>query len=138
MKDKPPTPIASLTDKGLSAATPYDLELLLAYPMGHEFDLSPRSGRSPKHHRTYWKALNTVVKSTGRWPSSKHLHRELKLACGYVEKMIDWRTGETITIPDSIAFGKMDQAEFKVYFDIAMNKLGEAVGFDPLIFMEGA
>ena len=35
-------------------------------------------------------------------------------------------------VPDSIAFTKMDQKEFTKFFDDAMMKLAEAIGYDPL------
>ena len=136
-KDKPPAPIVRITDRGITPVSSYDMEILFSMPSGSEFDLVLRTERSTRQHRTYWKALKTVVNATGRWPTSKHLHRELKLACGYVEKVVDWNTGEVISVPDSIAFNAMTQPDFNEYFKAAMEKLAESVGFDPLMFMEG-
>ena len=33
---------------------------------------------------------------------------------------------------DSISFDEMDQKEFNKYFEMAMAKLSEAIGYDPL------
>jgi len=33
---------------------------------------------------------------------------------------------------DSISFDDMDQKEFNKYFEMAMEKLSEAIGYDPL------
>ena len=134
---KKPAPIVMLTPTGLVPVSPYDAEEMDQFSHGAEFDLVSRSKRSFKHHRTYWKALGGVVKATGKWPTSAHLHDELKLACGFRQTIIDWQTGEAKEVIDSIAFDKMTQQEFKVYFDMAIAKLSERVGYDVLAWMEG-
>jgi len=136
-KDKPPLPMVTLGFNGLSPLTAGDAEALSMLPQGSVFELKRVSQRHPRHLRTYWKALGLVVKSGANWPTAEHLHRELKLACGYIEKVIDWNTGEVHEIPDSIAFDKMAQDDFNVYFKTAMAKLAERVGYDPLRFLEG-
>ena len=40
--------------------------------------------------------------------------------------------GELVNIPDSISFDKMEQHEFQRYFDMAMTKLAEGIGYDPI------
>ena len=52
--------------------------------------------------------------------------------------IVDWATGEVSTAVDSTAFDAMNQDEFKLYFQTAMEKLAEHIGYDPLAFYEGA
>ena len=137
-KDKPPSPIVRLHQRGLSPISGFDAELLNECATGSEFDLVKRSKRSNPHHRTYWKALAEAVRATQVSASSKHLHRELKLATGYTEKVLNRATGEIVEAPDSIAFDAMTQDEFKAYFDTAMAMLSDWIGYDPLRFMEAA
>jgi hypothetical protein len=40
--------------------------------------------------------------------------------------------GELVNIPDSISFDKMDQREFNTFFELAMTKLAEGIGYDPI------
>lgn len=136
-KDKPPPPIVRLETGGLVPVSGWDAELLNKMANGTEFDLVERSTRSLPQHRTYWKALAGVVAATGLSPSAKHLHRDLKLACGYTEKVVNRDTGEIHVMADSIAFDAMTQDEFKAYFNTAMAKLTEWAGYDPLRFLEG-
>jgi len=137
-KDKPPAPIVRLEAKGLIPVSGWDADLLNEMANGTEFDLVKRSTRSLPHHRTYWKALGGVVAATQISPTPKHLHRDLKLACGYTETVVNRDTGEVHVIPDSIAFDAMNQDEFRVFFDAAMAKLAGWVGYDPLRFMDAA
>lgn len=136
-KEKQPQVKLVKTAKGLSPTTAYDFEMLEKMAIGQEFDLIPDKRRSSKHTRTYWLALHRVVQATGRWPTAEHLHDELKLACGFYRTCVNLNTSQTMLVVDSIAFNKMSQQEFKVYMDSAMQKLSEAIGFDPLRFLEG-
>ena len=137
-REKPPAPIVRLEARGLLPVTMGDAEEISAFPNGTEFDLVKRSKRSHKHLRTYWKALGGVVKATDKWASSEHLHDDLVFACGFVRWGIDLNTGEARKTRDSIAIDAMTQDEFNDYFAAAMGKLSEAIGYDPLRFMEDA
>ena len=73
-----------------------------------------------------------MARDTGKWPTEHHLHDELKIACGYVRIKLSGLNGELVNIPDSIRFDKMTQQEFTKYFELAMQKLAEGIGYDPL------
>ncbi|WMT88236.1 hypothetical protein NO932_06405 [Pelagibacterium sp. 26DY04] len=137
-KEKRPSILVRKTARGLSPVTAYDAELLYAAGMGEEFELSPMTKRSNRQLRTYWLALKRVCDTTGRWPTPEHLHDELKLVCGFKRNVVDMQTGEVAVVVDSIAFNAMTQDEFRVYMDLAMEKLSDAIGFDPLAFLEAA
>lgn len=138
MKDKAPNPMVVRTEKGLRPHRAWDAEDLANDPIGTEYELVKVSRRKPKQHRTYWRALNLVVKSTGRWPTAEHLHDELKLACGYYRKASNLATGDIMLIPDSTAFDKMDQDQWQAYMDQAMKLIADECGFDPLAWLEAA
>lgn len=137
-REKPPHIEVVATPRGLRPHLPDDAEKLVAVPLGHIFELVPVTKRSHRQLRTYWRALGIVVKTTGKWPTAEHLHDELKWVCGYRSKFIDWETGEIRERPDSIALDAMSHEEFCQFMDIAMEKLAEAVGFDPLSFLSEA
>jgi hypothetical protein len=137
-QDKAPPPMAVKTEKGLRPARAWDAEALSADPMNTEYELVRVTRRKPKQHRTYWRALSLVVKSTDRWPTAEHLHDELKLACGYYRKAANLATGEIMLIPDSTAFDKMKQEDWQQYMDRAMELIAQECGIDPLAWLEAA
>lgn len=109
-----------------------DAEMFEEYPQGQLFDLVAVSNRSDPHHRLYWATLGSVVKATNKWPTADHLHNDLKMLCGYYRTVVNHATGGIYYVPDSTAYKKMDQAEFAQYFDAAMERLSQAIGYDPL------
>jgi len=137
-RDKPPAPIVKKTPRGLSPVAAIFAEEIMSDPMNTEYDLIKRTRRSNPQNALYWKTLDRVVKATGGWPSTGHLHHDLKLVCGYVYKTVNWETGEVVEVVDSTAFDAMSADEFRQYFDLAMMKLGEHIGFDPLAYQEVA
>jgi len=135
-REKPPRPMMRKSHGGvLSPVSQFDAEEFLSFPNGMLFDLIPRNKRTLPLHRTYWQALTKAVEATGRWQSREALHTSLKVAMGLVEPIYDLRGNVTGMQPHSTAFAAMDQGEFKVYFDGAMAKLSEAVGYDVLAFL---
>ena len=131
MSDKPNISV-KLNDRGqLEPVTSFDAEQLAQCSRGQSFSLSPTKERSLEQHKLYWSILHRIVKATGRWATADHCHRELKLALGYYETIVS-QWGGIYYHPDSTALKKMDQKEFNTYFDKAMEKLNQTIGFDPM------
>jgi len=129
--------IVRKTPRGLVPASGFDQEQLFASPIGAEFKLVRLTRRSIPQHRAYWQALSLVVKNDERWATAEHLHDALKRACGRVTVIHDL-SGKPFVVADSTGFDAMTQDEFQAYFDQSMAKLAEAVGYDPLGFLEEA
>jgi hypothetical protein len=110
----------------------YDAERMDDFADGTLFNVKSTKQRSNPHHNLYWGALRKVCKATGKWPTEQHLHDELKFACGYYRMRYSEITGMFMRYPDSIGFDDMNQEEFNTYFEMAMEKLGEAIGYDPI------
>lgn len=127
--------IVSKTARGLVPVSAFDAELIDTAALGTEYRLTKLTKRSLPQQRTYWKALAGAVHATGKWPTPEHLHDALKRACGYVEINHDLAGNPFIT-SDSTSFDAMSADEFKAYMDLAMEKLSDAVGFDPLAFLD--
>lgn len=135
-RDKPPVPMVEKAARGFIPVTAYDAEVLMADPVGAEYDLIKRTKRSRPQQRLYWLMLNRVVKATSQWPTAEKLHRDIKLTLGYTEPAVNLRTGEVVAIPDSTALDAMTQDEFQAFFDAAVKLLSERLQFDPLAFFE--
>ena len=110
----------------------HDASQIESLKNGQAFDLTVTGKRSNPQHNLYWSTLKKVCDATGKWPTDKHLHNDLKWACGYVKLRYNNLTGSHMRIVDSINFNEMDQSEFNLYFELAMAKLSEATGYDPL------
>lgn len=113
--------------------TAYDAQEIEGHPEGQLYDLEVVADRSDPHHKLYWAILGKVVKDTQLWASSAHLHDDLKMLCGYYRTVVNKASGSLYYIPDSIAYTKMDQRQFSEYFENAMAKLSETLGYDPTI-----
>jgi hypothetical protein len=122
-------------DGRLSPVAPIDAEQIDALKVGVELNATLRSKRSNPQLRLYWSILAEVVRATDKWPTPEHLSEALKQACGFLTK--NYRLdGTPFIMTDSIAFDAMTQPMFQGYFDSAMAKLADAVGFDPLAAYE--
>lgn len=113
-------------NKKLEHVVPWGEEMMMHYPLGADVEVQIYQRRSLEHTRLYWAVLHAIVDNTeNKYGSAEDLHSAIKVALGYTHK-IKLISGDTIILPGSIAFDKMDQAEFKVYFDRAMNELRKA------------
>ena len=121
-----------LRDGQLLPVSQHDAERLGECKFGQLFNLSVTGTRSNPHHNLYWSTLKTACESTGMWPTAQHLHHELKLVCGYYKTTVSPLTHSIVRHVDSTVFSSMTQAESMTYFELAMSKLAEAVGYDPL------
>ena len=131
MSDKPHITV-KLNDRGqFEPVSLYDAEQLAECSRGQTFTVIPMQERSIGHQKLYWSILGKVVKSTGRWATPDHLHRDLKMACGYYQTVAS-EMGGIYYSPDSTAMKKMSQKDFNKFFESAMQKLSETIGYDPL------
>lgn len=134
MKSRSKKPILQVVmrDGVLYPVTRYDAEILETYTNKQLFNIQACSERSPQHHKLYWLLLNRVVENTQRWATSAHLHDDVKMLTGHYRTVINQNNGQVYYVPDSIAFDKMDQKEFSVFFDHALRILSETLGYDPM------
>lgn len=128
---KPPITVKLNGQGGLSPLTAYDAEELASAPASAVYDLVHVSKRSRPHLKYYWTILHEVVEATGKWPTAKHLHVDLKWALRYYQVQVS-EFGGVFYVPDSVAVNRMNQKEFTVYFNQAMEEIARAIGTDPL------
>lgn len=125
------------TRHGLSPVSSFDAERVEQIAMGQTVEVAIKQRRSSQHQRLYWAVLGKVVENVEGYPTSERLHDALKLALGYTTP-IRQVTGETVWLPDSTAFARMEQAEFKVFTDRAFRLLADMLGCDPLALVNEA
>lgn len=118
--EEPPIMMRVALGPKLEPMTPFDQERLAAYGFGREVEVHIWQNRSRPHLNLYWACLGTTVRNSDRWMNVKQLHKAIKVALGYVERFTTFEGAEHIE-PASIALDKMDQGEFKPFFDEAIS-----------------
>ena len=94
-----------------------DRQLIARMKEGEPFRIETKAKRHVKRHRLYWKLMQILHDNTDQWPSAESASDSIKIAVGHVDQIADALTGEIHLRPKSIAFEKMDEAEFIRFFD---------------------
>lgn len=108
--------------RSLGALRPIDpasAEALERIPANQDVRVEITRPRNLKHHRKFFALLNAIFPHQTVYPTHKSFRAAMTVALGFGEtyKLGD---GRTIIIPGSIAFDKMDQAEFEQFYDRAI------------------
>lgn len=110
----------------LAPVSPFDAESLEMLPGMKELSVRVSQGRSVPRLRLYFAMLGLVCQNLDQPVTPDALHQWLKLKCGYCDE-IKLRSGEIVSVPASVAFDKMSEADFAAYFDSATALLVEHV-----------
>ena len=97
---------------------PTDSNGLDAYPAHKPLKVKITQPRSLQQHRLYWSMLDLVAENLDQDVTGNDLHEWMKLKLGLCNA-VRQRNGDTVMVTQSIAFDKMDQAEFRRFFDRA-------------------
>lgn len=106
----------------LMAADQDAVEAMRQIPQGAHLTVKVSVPRNIRMHRLLFALLNIVFEAQPepqRFPTTSSLLDAIKLATGYVREVKDLH-GRVHIVPDSIAFGRMDQIEFRQWFDAAV------------------
>ena len=101
--------------KPADAASEESLALL---PVGKALRVRVTLDRSGPHHRKWRALLSVVAKATDKDPD--YLAAMVKIGAGYVDPVV-MADGRMAYIPQSTAFGKMDQTTFGTFYDKALD-----------------
>ena len=71
--------------------------------------------RNLAHHRKWWKLMQIVHDNQEFYPSAEAVCTAIKFGIGHTEQF-QWKGG-VVKLPKSIAFAKMDQAEFEQFYE---------------------
>lgn len=109
------------TLSGLAPSNEQAEEAMQSIPVGKVVKAKISQPRNVQHHQKYWAMVGLIFKNQSYFTTAEHLHQAIKARCGYSTKY-QFKNGDTLTCSDSIAFGKMDQADFEIFYE-------KAVGF---------
>jgi hypothetical protein len=108
-----------LARKDLGHLTPVDSEgeeAVRKMKMGAIVQVEVKQPRNINHHRLYFALVDVVFDNQERYETRDQLHNALKLATGIYD-LLELPNGAQYKIPRSIAFHKMNQAEFSAFYD---------------------
>lgn len=116
------------TDKGLRGSTTEDHEAWCKFKRKLE-TMKPGTWlrmewavpRNGPHHRKLFALLTLVANNSETYDTTKKSLVGVKLASGYVDHVVDPRTGEITQVPQSIAFDSMEQDEFDKFYEAAID-----------------
>lgn len=106
------------TAAGFAPADDASAEEIAKIKIGKMVKIEVKQPRNIQHHRLYWALVNLVWQQMDheRYPSPDELSAAFKIAAG-IRTRIELPTGAIGFIPGSIAFHKMNQAEFDAFYN---------------------
>ena len=100
------------------------LELLQQYGDGEVIRVKLFKDRNPGHHRLFFALLRCIYNSQEKYLSQEALRFAITIQAGWVDEIK--LTGDRVALrPKSIAWGSMDQHEFRDYYDAALRAIPE-------------
>lgn len=129
--DTPPPMLMQKCRDGWQPYGAHSVDMLDDLPNGQVVTVKPRKGRTLPRNSAYWVGLQRAVETTDAWPTTAHLHTDLKRLCGYVDVYHNPLTGRDEVRVQSTAFDRMSESEFAAFFRLAQMKFIGAMGFDP-------
>jgi len=132
MAKKPEKPTYAFVRRGMALVPEMamDERALEGIAQGERVKVEIRQWRNSDRNRAYWAMLQEVVDATEAAITPERLHEVLKLELKVVD-LVRLPSGLTVAIPGSIAFDKMDEAEFITFCRAAEKWLSETYGYEP-------
>lgn len=110
---------------GLSATDDASEAALKSVKLGECVEVKLKRPRSLPMHRLFWKLMQTVYENQDHYASADEVCTAFKFAVGHCDALRTKR-GDVL-VPRSIAFGKMNQIQFREFFDKAVKFCVEEV-----------
>lgn len=130
MAKKPEKPVYAFIRKGnaLYPELDFDARALDGIANGQRVRIEVKEFRNAARARAYWAMLGDVIDATGCNLSPERLHEVVKLETGCIE-LVQLPNGMKVALPGSIAFDKMQEAEFVAFFNAAEEWLAATYGY---------
>ena len=105
---------------GRKGAQDYDRwkRLVAGLRPGDLLHFSYREPRSPQHHRLWFAKMGALLERQEQFDTLDKLRMWVTVGAGYAE-FAPGPTGKMVALPQSLAFDKMDEAEFRALHEAA-------------------
>lgn len=115
------------TLSGFSPADEASSDAMKSYKIGETYRADVVKPRNLKNHRRWWALCNLIYQNTEQYKSVDQVHDHLKILAGHCTQIVSKSTGEVYLVADSIAFGRLDEAQFQEVFGRAVNAVVEHI-----------
>ena len=96
---------------------------------GKEIMCEIKQARNPRFHRFAFALFNAIAEGTGDFTSLEALRTWFKIRLGYADPIIG-PDGKTHWVVRSLSFEKMDEADFREFFERAIDLAVKTWGFE--------
>lgn len=96
-------------------------------PFGKSLRAEVKLPRNVRHHRLYWGLVHRIAAATGTEPEV--ISDLLKIETGHCVTIKSKRYGQ-LHLPQSISFAKMDQSQFRDFFESCVKIIYENWGIE--------
>lgn len=112
------------TATGLAPVDDMASEALSTYGDGEILRVRLYKDRNPRHHRLFFALLACIFANQEKYLSKEALRFAITVQAGWVDEI--QLNGDRVALkPKSIAWAKMDQHEFKQFYDAALRAIPE-------------
>lgn len=88
---------------------------------GECFRLEFSVPRNVAHHKKFWALVSVVADTSDIYDNREKAVAAVKIAAGHCDFVPHPVSHELMALPKSISFAAMDQVEFEVFYDAAVN-----------------
>ena len=110
---------------GLWASDDASAAILAGIKAGEVIACEIRRPRNLQMHRLFWALMQKIYENQTHYESPEEVAAAFKVAAGHCD-FVQTPRG-LVGVPKSISFAKMDQAEFRAFFDKALDYLTTVV-----------
>ena len=108
------------TPSGLLPHTDEAVNAIKKVPVGECILVEWKPRRNIKFHKKYYALLNAVLPNQDHYKTVELLHESVKFRAGYFDTLITHK-GEKFLKAKSISFSSMDEVEFNMFYQRALD-----------------
>lgn len=90
-------------------------DILKGVPLGTLMEVETKRPRNIQFHRLYWKLCSVIAESVPGFNAAEEVSDVLKIATGHCTVIKG--KADLYRLPKSISFAKMEEPEFRAFFD---------------------
>jgi len=115
------------TDRGLVPVYGSDYDQKKKLKIGEEYLAEIRKPRNIKFHKKFFALIELCFQNQEVYNNREHMRKQLTMSAGYYDTFVNHK-GNTCYEPKSVAFSKMDEAEFSEFYERFCDTVSEFIG----------
>lgn len=107
-----------------------DREKFKKLPKDGYFEIKYTAKRNIRFHRKFFGLIKLAYENQSDYRLSEDLRRDLLIASGNYDEIVNKMTGEIYKVPKSLQFSKMDETEFSQVYESVKEVISSWLGID--------